>query len=234
MYFWDSVLVVLRRWYVVVPTLAIALALAVGATKLVPAAYEASGTVVFIAPPGGENTTNPLFDSLGLAGTADVVSQIVGSVPGREALKDSGVTGSFTLTRLADSQAPALVVTVKGGSATVVMSTLQAVIHKVQAELATQQSLAGVKGRVIQANTVTVDRTATPVHGNRMRAAVAVGGLGCVLAISSAFLTESAVLRRRQRQQATEVVDPVRGVAPGAPRPAGTVREGHTVPFDAH
>lgn len=235
MYFWDAVLVVARRWYVVVPGLALTVAAAVGVGTLVPPTYQATGAVLFLAEPtvtGKDRPTNPYLNfGPPLAATADVVAQLITADPAKAELAAAGGTGKYAVGLSSSSPAPMLSVVATDADPGVAVRTMRLVVERVQRQLADIQQQAGAPpGTLITATVITASEKAERLGGSRLRAMAGVGGLGLVASLFAAFLVESLARRRTGRRRQA---DPGRADLGHAAEPGPAPEPGHAAGPDA-
>lgn len=216
--FWQTVLVLFRRWYVTVPAFFATLGLAAAAYSLVPTQYESGSILVLTTPLSGgtistepglpSSTTNPLmnFDpSLGLA--ASVVIQQLSSAETASAL--GVVPGGATTYEVNNGTSnpellqsgPFIFVDGKGPSP----QAAREITSKVSAMAATvlaqrQDQLHAPAATDIELRTVVAPTVGQAMRGSPKRAAAAVGALAALGSLAAAYGFESMAFHRRRRR----------------------------------
>ncbi|WP_203881909.1 hypothetical protein [Planotetraspora kaengkrachanensis] len=225
--FWGAVLVVLRRWYVVVPTFLLCIGAAVGMYAAVPVTYTSSAGIVLTIPKTGSSlpvnskqpdpVTNPLlnFDD-GLSMSASILIQALsapevgtelGVVPG-------GKTG-FTVSNGATNpewmmSGPFVFIEAESDTAEGAEGIVTKLVARAKEEMAKRQTAVGAPQQTFLNVTVVVPPT-TPIaeSGSKSRAAAAAGAAGLILSFFAAFAVESFLDARRARRakEAAAVAD---------------------------
>lgn len=231
--FWQTVLVLVRRWYVTVPAFFATLALAGLAYSAVPAQYQSGSILVLTTPLTGgtestqpdapESTTNPFtnFDpSLGLTGS--VIIQQLRSTEVADTLGTTDDTtfevtnGSSNPERL--EEGPFIFVTGLGTDPDAAQAMAQRVADRATQLLEERQDELGAPASTYIEMEVVVPATAgRPLEGSAMRAAAGAGALAGFLSLVAVFGFESLMTHRRRRRAA-------RSVGTGEDAPAGPPR----------
>jgi len=214
--FWQTVLVLFRRWYITVPAFFATLGLAAVAYSMVPAQYE-SGSILLLTTPlsgGTESTqpdshvsaTNPFtnFDpSLGLTGS--VIIQQLRSPEAAASLgvsKDAGYVinnGSSNPERL--EEGPFIFVTGMGTTPAAAHDMTERISAMAAALLKERQAELGAPASTYVELQVVVPPTAgRPLEGSPRRAAAGAGGLAALLSLAAVFGFESLMTHRRRRR----------------------------------
>ncbi|MBI1758407.1 MAG: hypothetical protein HYR62_04170 [Actinobacteria bacterium] len=206
--FAKSLMVLLRRWYVALPALALSLGLAAVVFEAVPAKYASAGTIVLLSPSTGtgaggtKSPTNPLlaFDgSLTTVSTA-LIQVMLSSEVGKD-LASAGATADY---EVGDGNlgGPFIHVEATGASPAEAQRTVGLVLERTSTELRDRE----VAYRAPLATYIQVDYLVRPSEakrllGSKVRAAGAALALALAFSISSAFMIESIMENRRNRRR---------------------------------
>lgn len=195
-----------RRWYVVVPTLAVTAIAVVGLISIAEPEYETSASVILVVhnqgqetPDAGVRETNPYLDMSGsLVTTANVVADVLNGQPVRSELYAAGHLSTFEV--LPGDRVPTLSIRAWGPDAERVHQTVEAVMARVGGELTRLQDAVGAAPDRRIAPAVLVPPTpplGTTAHVGRAAAVTAL--LGLLATISLALIAENAAASRRER-----------------------------------
>lgn len=217
--FWQTVLVLFRRWYVAVPAFLIAVAAAAGIYLTIPVTYTSTSVLVLDQPLAGGSLpalptdkgtiTNPLlnFDQ-GLNNAAAIVIQALNTPEVALALGASP-TGdpSYKVTNGSTNQQEQIVagpfVFVEGDSRNpqAAQDIAKRAVQRVKEELAGRQQALNAPPQTYITLDVAVQPT-TPVaqRGNKTRAAAVAVVMGVVAALCAAYSFESYYQARRRKQ----------------------------------
>jgi uncharacterized protein involved in exopolysaccharide biosynthesis len=221
--FWKTLLVLVRRWYVAIPALAVSAGLAAMAYQSIPPKYQATGSVVLLTPTHGASgsasksgPTNPLLSFDGsLETTAQLLTQVLLSPAVAEQLASEGATGDYQVGD-ANIGGPFVNVVATGRSAAESQRTVTLVLNRARVELLDRENkLSAPRSSYISVEDVVRPTVAKVLVGGKMKGAGAALALGMAASLGSAFMIESIVENRRER----------RGV-PRAARRAGPRRPG--------
>lgn len=193
----------LRRWYISIPGLILAAAVAAAAWTVVPPSYQRTATELLI--PGKENMpagSNPLLFLGGLSYAADVLVTAVGAenVAGEMEKQTPGT--QIDVQRSASSSGPMLVTTVTARTDALARDILARMVDRTAAVLSDLQT----SQRIATDNRITVvpvavDTTSTVQQRNRL-VATSASGLGvAALALLTAGLVDGVSAQRRRRPQ---------------------------------
>lgn len=224
----DTLRGLLRRWYIVVPGILLAVAGAIGAYTLIQPGYERTATQLLLpgegtVPPG---VTNPYLYLGGLTQGSDIVvrvmqgeevaGKVIADYPGTEVLVQRDPTVSGPVIQI-------IVVAKTDEAAAGALGALVAQSATVLEQLQDDQSVAADDRMSI--STLTQDTVSTLQQKTRliMSAGVALGLV--VLTLIVASLVDG--LSRRPHRAGR------RGRAPRAAAPAGDAREGDDLPAAA-
>ncbi|MFI9380533.1 hypothetical protein [Kutzneria sp. NPDC052558] len=216
--FWQTVLVLGRRWYVAVPAFLLAVAAAGGIYLTVPVTYTSTSVLVLDQPLAGGSLpalptdkgtiTNPLlnFDQ-GLNNAAAIVIQAL-NTPEVAAALGASPTGdpSYKVTNGSTNQQEQIVagpfVFVEGDSRDpqAAQDIAKRCVERVKQELAGRQQVLNAPPQTFITVDVAVQPT-TPVaqRGNKTRAAAVAVAMGMVAALCAAYAFESYYQARRRK-----------------------------------
>jgi hypothetical protein len=217
--FWQTVVVLFRRWYITVPAFFLSLVLAGAAYSVVPIQYQSVGVLVLTTPLSGgtetsvpnrpEPITNPLmnFDH-SLALTASIVIQQMGSP---ETARSLGVTPGGTVTyeinngtsnpELLES-GPFIFVLGTGPSPQAAQDIAQRVAEMAAVVLDQRQTeLNAPTGTHISTQIVVAPTPGKPLLSSPLRAAAAAGVLAGLAGLAAVYGFESLMTHRRRRRE---------------------------------
>lgn len=216
--FWQTVLVLVRRWYITVPAFFATIGIAAAAYFALPVQYE-SGSVLVITTPltGGteatganrpQSFTNPLLNfDRSVSLTASIVIQQMRSP---EIAAELGVTpGAATRFAITNgSSNPELLETgpflfVQGTGPTPeaareISGAAGAMAARVLAQR--QTDLSAPASTHLTIHEVVPPTTGVPLKGSPQRAAAAAGALACLASLAAVFGLESLMTQRRRRK----------------------------------
>lgn len=238
--FWQTVLVLVRRWYVTVPAFVAAVAVAAASYAMAPVRYE-SGSVLVLTTPlqggtqmeplgGARSVTNPLLNfAQGLSLTASILIQELSSPETVQALgvEPGGTTGyevnnGTTNPELLES-GPFIFVGGTGATPQAAQD-ITARVSAQASEILTerQHQLGAPPSTHIALQTVVQPTVGRPLTGSPMRAAAAAGALAALASLICVYGVESIATHRRRRRA---VVAPTTAAGPrAAPRPSAVLR----------
>ncbi|MDQ1493819.1 MAG: hypothetical protein QOG69_302 [Actinomycetota bacterium] len=199
---WAGIAVAVRRFYLTVPLVAAAIALAWLYTSSTPPEYNAVTSMLIVAPTAHIATdvphpVNP-YTSLGTATIATAMQIDTGSAQSLDAIRRAGNTTKFTVAE--EGTKPIVDIVATSRSARQAMSTAVQLSSMIQASLAARQhTYAPNRG-----NQVTVQTMAPPAIeatvGNGKRKAQWVAIVVAVIAALVAVMAIDGRLRRRSEQ----------------------------------
>lgn len=220
--FWRTVLVLFRRWYVVLPAFGVTVGLAFGVYSAIPVHYESQAVLVLTTPlTGGSVPTdpdqppvrvNPLLNfEQGLNTSATVVIQALlkPDLAAQLGVVPDGDT-SYEVTN--GSINPELLITgpfifVTGESLTPegAQGIVQRVVQRTRDELINRQELVDAPEQTY----ITIDEVVEPTkavekRGGKARPAMAAVGLGGIASLAAAYAAESFATARRERRRREE------------------------------
>jgi hypothetical protein len=209
----DALRGLVRRWYITVPGLLVAIATACGMWFAVAPDYERTATQILLPGMGTlpEDSTNPYLYLGGLTVVADVVVRTVGS---EEALRDlyeqnPGVT--VAITRDASTAGPVILVTVTAPTDARAGSILKGLITQTAVTLEELQAEAGiVPDNRVTVTSLAIDRIGIPQQRTRILISAAAGGGLVLLTLVAASIVDglAASPRRRKEADAADSDDP--------------------------
>lgn len=200
MYLWDTLLVLLRRWYITVPVLLLTVSGCLLASKIVAPTYQANASMLFLIPStveGRDVAVNPYLNFGGANGLADVVGRLAMSPADARKIYSSGARAEYSVAMDPTTTAPLLDVTAKSKDPGQAMKTLTAVMADIKAQLSTVQIRASAPATtLVYTQDVTVSATPTELRGSLHRAIAVTAAIGIIIAIGLPCIVEGIVRRR--------------------------------------
>ncbi|QXJ21538.1 hypothetical protein AGRA3207_002399 [Actinomadura graeca] len=198
----DWVGTLLRRWWLTVPLLLVALAGSGAIAMVTPWKYEAKATAVLLASPvqAKEAGGNPwlVFDS-SLTVTAEVVGREMMDERTAAALHAKGLNATYMVGVAPDSTGPVLAIEVTGTDAAGTKATLDALLATVPERLAKLQAQEAVAPRAqIKMNVISASPKAAMVATDKIRLVVMTLFLGIVVTVAVPLFAEVFSERRRR------------------------------------
>lgn len=217
--FWRTVLVLFRRWYVVVPAFMVTIAATMAVYASVPARYESNAVLVLTTPLIGSSTSanpdmppsliNPLLNfEQGLNTSAAILIQALqkpelaaqlGVVPGGDTsyeVNNGSINPELLIT------GPFLFIRGESGTASGAEGIVRRVVQRARIELANrQQVVEAPKPTYITMDVVVPATVPEEKRSGKARSAVAALGLGGIASLVTAFASESVANARRERRQ---------------------------------
>lgn len=220
--FWGTVLVLFRRWYVVLPAFALSVAAAAGVYSTVPTTYTSSAVLVLTTPTtGGSLPSNPRFPNgltnpllnfdrglnvsasilIAAMGTPEMAAEL-GAVEGGDTAF-AVTNGGSNLESLATG--PYLFVEGESSSPEAARDIVKRVIARAKLELVTRQrAVKAPRATYITAYEAVPPTIPQAQRGRKLRAVAAAVGVGVAAGLCAAFAVESFVTSRRARRAAVE------------------------------
>ncbi|KQM81441.1 hypothetical protein [Agromyces sp. Leaf222] len=196
----------LRRWYITLPGIIIALGLALAALVLTPPSYERSASQLLLPdrvslPDDG----NPYLYISGLSLAADVLVRAVGSENTLNEMAERFPGVEIEVARDPSTVSPIIVVTATAAQDAEAGRALEAMIEQTVDTLDQMQEDDGIApGSRIRVSTLTVDQQGITIQKTRYAfAAIALAG-GLLLTIVVAALVDGLSVRRRRRSSAID------------------------------
>lgn len=205
---WRITLAALRRWYILVPLLALTGwgALVVG-NGFNPQ-YEVHATAMMTPGSVEETIPNPYG---GLDDASQAVTIVLNSAESHEKIAAMGLSTTYEVT--ADSRSAIMQMTVRSDVREVAVDTGGALLDLAAADLTTRQSEAGVaRGSQYSLSVLAAPSVINVVYDGKVRAQAIVGVLGASLALVIAVLFDDIIgfaKRARARRRANRDTVPV-------------------------
>lgn len=203
MSYWETLLVILRRWRISVPAVLLAAGVGAGIFVVVPPSYEDTVQVLFLGSPnqpGEKAKVNPYLSlSSTLVLTAAVVQARLSTPQEVESLAALGATAQYVVIPDQSTPAPVLLLTTTSAHPAVATRTSQALVTEIQRILVDLQQSAGapVSTWVNSAVISSLPEPKRKLNASIRPAITAAGGV-FVLMMFVLFLFEG---RRRRREQ---------------------------------
>jgi hypothetical protein len=234
--FATTLRILLRRWYVVVPALALTGVGAFLGMQQVTPQYESSGSLVLLGPASGVPVPGEVTQQFNaylefggaLATTAEVLSKATLSDASAKKLAAVGATGEYEVGTGSDGGSPIINIVATGSSPRIATLTVEEITKLLTAELQRRQ----VAAKAPPSQFIRVEVVAPPAQpkellGSKLRVGSAVVALGVAVTFSVAFLVEGAMDRRARRKAVIEQVAaaarPAAPVVPSGATSAGTI-----------
>lgn len=217
--FWQTVLLLFRRWYVVLPALLASLGAATMVYLSTPVYYVSHSVIVLATSPVGSSVStdrsgppalvNPLLNyDYGLSTSASIIIQSLNSpemaaelgvVPqGESAYKVSN--GSTNPELLVSG--PFIFIDGESRDPAAARALVQKVAKRVARELAARQKdLEAPPQTYVTANVVVAPTVGESKGGSRGRAGAAAVGIGLIISVASGFASDSVATRWAQRRR---------------------------------
>ena len=202
-----------RRWYIVIPGILLAAALAAGAWSVIPPGYERSSAQLLI--PGESSMpegANPYLFLGGLTPAADVLVRAVGSENEKNDVIEEYPGVEIKVTRDVSTAGPVILIAVTATSDADAEEVLGLVVNRTETlldELQESEKIAATNRVTLLP--VTVDSQSLLDQRNRFLAVAGVGLAGTALTLIVASLVEGLSVKRKRRGE-------VGGEAEGADR----------------
>jgi len=200
---WTAMLTTVRRWYVTIPIVVLAVVASIQLGERIDSDWEATASALLVAPtpPVDEfgrsrSSTNPLLANGNNVGTAaDAVFRILDRDDHRREFAQLGLSEDYQIFRPTNS--PLMDFFVVGRSERQALDTISALLRSAEVQLSIiQQQLDAQPDQLISTQAFERSREATESTGARLRFQVVVVLLGLVAATAAAILTESILARQ--------------------------------------
>jgi len=209
LYWSDFLRILLRRWYVFVPSLIVTFALAYVVSTSAAPTYRASSTLLLLpgassAPagqatpsaPSGQATTNRL-SALPLTSVSTILAQALEGYEVAEQLRQLGLQGTFAATATQNGS-PLVTLSVEDKSASVANRRLSVLTRLANQQLEVWQGTS-VSAARITADSIVSSGPPTALYGSRIRALLVGCAIGAIASLALAFLVENEAYRRQHR-----------------------------------
>lgn len=201
MYWVDSAMVLLRRWYVVLPILVLTLLAQLLVLIVVPPKYQVKASIVLVQN-GPVNSAanpnapvNPYVASYSLPALGSLLAQKLLAPETAAAVEAAGQTGKYEVFPSID-QTGSIALSAEDKSPEKARSRVTLLISTASAQLTTWQSGVPEVGQV-SARVLSPPSPAIPQNGSRIRALLVLLVLGLGVSVYLAFLVEGLADRRR-------------------------------------
>ncbi|MBC2931416.1 hypothetical protein [Nocardioides sp. zg-1228] len=216
--FIDGLMVLRRRWWIVLIGLGLVAAGVMVVRSLVPVQHQASGLMLFLLPPDapGDNTrVNPYLNlPAGLTTTASLIGSEAVSDDVAASLAAEGYDAVYSVALVPDT-GPLLTITSTDTDSAVAVATRDAVMSWIDKRLVDiQVSVDAPRSQLMRTNKTSVTTTAEVLSGSRLRAMAGAAAGGLVLLLVAVFVIDR-LLTRRQRRAARAEHEP--GSGPSGP-----------------
>lgn len=215
----------IRRWYVFLPGLLVAVALAYLGHSRVHPSYTRSASMLMI--PGQKSMptgSNPYLYLGGLSFSADVLVRAASSESVLGPILKDHPGATSTVSRDVSTSSPVLTIDVEAGSAAETKPILESTMTAVSTTLLKLQTKEHLPAdEQITVTTLSVDTTATAKTKSQLMATAAGGIAGIVLALIATTLVDGQLLSRARRERRPSA----------APRRGGGRRSRGSELFDA-
>ena len=214
---WTSIRTIVRRWYVVIPCVAITAFVAVQLAGGVKPQYKAEGTVVFLRPLGGSDASvapgNPWQTvDYSLNQFALLMGQAADSPAFQERVRQAGGSTTFSVTTSATqtqgsptNQTPTLTLSVIADTPDTAMASYGILGDALDQEVRDRQRSVGASEDTwITAVDLTVPPGAIELVGSRLTVMIAAALVGVLLTLGAVFLIDG-FLAGRSREEAASV-----------------------------
>jgi hypothetical protein len=192
-----------RRWYIVVPGVLLAAALAVSVWIMIPPGHERSSTQLLI--PGAESMpegANPYLFLGGLSPAADVIVRAVGSENATNAIIEDYPGAEIEISRDTTTAGPVILITVTAASDSDAQEVLGLLVERTGSVLdelqATEEIAASNRVTLLP---ITVDSQSVLDQRNRFLAVAATGLAGTALTLFVAGLVDGLSTHRKRRRE---------------------------------
>lgn len=195
---WRLTVAALRRWYILLPLLALTGVAALQAGDGIRPEYEVGATAMLVPPQTSSEITNPYG---GLSGTNGIVEIVLNSDASRTAISEQGLNPNYQVE--AASRTTILRFYVRDATPQGGIATLEAVMALAEVELQTRQDSAGLPARAQYGiETLAAPTVASVVTDGKMRIMAIIGVLGAALSLLAAVLFDDLVgLVKRWRRK---------------------------------
>lgn len=201
---WRLTVAVLRRWYILLPLLALTGVAALEAGQGIRPQYEVAATAMVVPGSTPAEVQNPYG---GLDDAAQVLAIVLTSNESRAAIAEQGLNPGYTVA--AASRSTIVSFSVQDAAPDVGIATLQAVMAAAADELSSRQSEAGLSDTAQYGiDTLQAPSVSAVVADGKTRIMAIIGLLGAALSFLAAVLFDDIVglikrWRRKRRDKRT-------------------------------
>jgi hypothetical protein len=199
--FGEILRIIRKRWYVMLPGLAVTAALTFAAYLVVPTKYQSNTSFSLINSPRpvtAQGYGNPFltFES-SLTATADFLARSLTATESVREVNALGVTEEYTAALSDNAMGPFITITVTGTDRAHVKRSTTVLAEYARAKLRQMQERSGApESSMIQAVTIIEPQPPTSVIKTRVEVVAGTAGLMLALALVATFLTESVARAR--------------------------------------
>lgn len=195
---WGITLATLRRWYVCLPIVAVAVAMALLAGRSASPEYDATGTVMLTPPRVGSEIANPFIN---VQGASEALTVILNGPETEAQLDERGLVGTVIVT--SGSRTSVMVMRSTARSQEDALSLIDAAIEIGGHELETRQEEAGIaKNSYIGMQVLAAPSITGVANDTAVRVQAVVLALGAVIGVTLAVLFDDIVgfIKKRRGQ----------------------------------
>ncbi|MDN6658046.1 MAG: hypothetical protein L0L18_03335 [Acidipropionibacterium jensenii] len=196
----------LRRWYILVVGLVVAIAVAAGVWSAVPPTYTRISTQILLPGSGMiPSGSNPYLFVGGLAPAADIIVRGLGSKNVIEEVVQGRAGTTVQVARDQTTSGPVILITVESTSDRDAAAVLSAMNQRTASLLDSLQAEENIpERRRISVVAVSVDKRGTAEQKKRLMMTGASGAAVLALSVLVASFVDGAVLRRRRARRAAQ------------------------------
>lgn len=199
---WRITVAALRRWYVLVPLLALTALMMLAVGRGVQPEYDVTGTTMVVPGPSVPQVPNPYG---GPDDANNAVTIVLNSPEARAMIADQGLIPSYEVSP--QSRSTIMNFEVRGLSQQTAVDTGFAVFQMAATELRDRQTAAGIRGdQQYSIDVLQTPSVSATVAEGKMRNMAVVAVLGGALSLATAVFFDDVVgllLRRRRRRSTT-------------------------------
>ncbi len=209
---WSLVQIMFRRWWVVVPLLALTAWCTIALTDSIPPEYEVDGAILLVGPGVDDEladevgTNNRLLQLSGSLGTvAEALGLTLQSQATRAEFDQRGLIPEYVVG--VDSRSPIMQFLVAGEDPDAIVATMDALMTEAEAQLTLRQDELDTSTEDrIEIQRISSDNEPTPGFGSRRRAQILLAAVGVVVTLASAIAVDALLYfgRRRRQRRAEE------------------------------
>jgi uncharacterized membrane protein len=199
--------ILVRRWYVFFPIVALTVIGLLLITPQLQPEYQASGSLLVVGPKKvtqlvqgkpTEIAVNPLLGSgQPLMTTSATLASDASSLAVREGIKGSGAVLDYTIT--VDSHAPIITVVDRATTASAAIQAVDILLARMSTRLATlQQEVGAPSSDLVDSKILNGPIDTTILSGSKNRTVILLAFAGLILATSAAFTVDGIITGRRR------------------------------------